>query len=91
MDTHNSMQIYVLEKLYEKVREGIALPVALSTWSMYLRIIYHISLLIHFYCILEFTKNSKLQDLIDNLSEEYWNYKGFYNATSGIANINFFV
>ena len=27
----------------------------------------------------EFSKKSKLQELVEDLSEKYWNYKGFFN------------
>ena len=38
----------------------------------------------------EFSKKSKLQDLVEDLSEKYWKYKGFIDLESKGLQLSFF-
>ena len=77
MDTFNSMQLDFLAKIYAKVYKSkkYVVPDYLTSWSRYYLPKYKGFI----FQILEFSKNTKLQDLIENLSKKYWNHKGFYN------------
>ena len=76
MDTLNSMQLNILANVYGKLENWKKrLPVPLTSWSRYYLTEYKGSI----FQLLEFSKNTKLQDLIENLSKKYWNYKGYFN------------
>ena len=88
MDTLNSMQLNILSQIYYqlnylaknyvKLPRLHNLPASLTSWSRYyLSNIEDLS-----FKLPEFSKNTKLQDLIENLSQKYWNYKGYYNLGS---------
>ena len=71
------MQLDILKKLYED-RYKLALSASLTSWSRYYLQKYNEFIFQN----PEFSKNTKLQDLIENLSKKYWNYKGSYNLES---------
>ena len=74
------MQLDFLAEFYAKVHKSkkYVLPDYLKSWSRYYLPKYKGFI----FQILEFSKNTKLQDLIENLSKKYWNYKGYYNLES---------
>ena len=77
MDLFNKMQLDILAELRVTVT-GKILPASLTSWSRY-----HLYKYKGFiFQIPEFSKNTPLEDLIENLSEEFWNYKGSYNLES---------
>ena len=77
MDNAYKMQKEILKQLYED-RYKLLLPVSLTSWSRY----YLHKNKEYIFQIPEFSKNTKIQDFIENLSEKYWNYKGSYNLES---------
>ena len=78
MDNAYKMQLNILAKVYASISKRSILPESLTSWSRY-----HLTKYKGFiFPIPEFSKNNKLQDLIENLSKKYWNYKGYYNLES---------
>ena len=77
MDNAYKLQLETLKDLYREVHNKI-LPSSLTSWSRYYLYKYNI----YIFKIPEFSKNTKLEDLIENLSEKYWNYNGSYNLES---------
>ena len=75
MDSAYKMQLNILDIVYRNLTGGI-LPASLTSWSRYQWYKYKGFI----FQIPEFSKNTKLQDFIENLSEKYWNYKGFYKS-----------
>ena len=75
MDIAYKMQLNILAKVHLNLT-GYILPASLTTWSRY----YFHQHSGFIFPIPEFSKKTELRDLIENLSEKYWNYKGFYNA-----------
>ena len=77
LDNAFKMQLDILKKLYED-RYKLALSASVTSWSRY----YLHKNKEYIFQIPEFSKNTKIQDFIENLSEKYWNYKGSYNLES---------
>jgi len=77
MDNAYKIQLETLKDLYRKVHNK-NLPSSLTFWSRY----YLYKCNEYISKIPEFSKNTKLEDLIENLSEKYWKYKGSYNLES---------